>query len=545
MSMSMSVSPTLRPAITARPSFVAVMALFALLSSLSTTEVLARRRSKAPPAPEEPLDIVVMPFDVLRGKEARAAREALELELELVDNVRVQDNGALKADLDKARDPLNAATIKAAMARRSVEVLVLTPSGYERPIVAIYGADGRPRVVKELPRGAGPEQMAATTLTVLRPALDGWRRLPAISLPSKTAVGAADNNDDDDAAPVQPAKGKRDPDSVLVDDAPADRRRGLDDDEDPAPLKDDDTDDDATAARKRRAALDAAEDDNLEGGRRRTIDDIDDGAGRAGAPLKSSHVFAASGTFDGAGWSYVFDGNNNLEPDPVNAGFYPGGGLRVDLWPTEFFGIDASAGLSTVQFLINSSANITVAPSRFASLHINTGVAVKLRFLARFADDGPLRLVGIGGRLGYRFWQGSVETQRVNGTDRILTVVPGFSVHSLTLGPEIYLPIFVGDRRIELELKADTLPLTRYAETPDNPGQNSLAFGYHVELLLRVPVVSGFFVEAAGTSTGLTVNFEGSGDRVTVESGNTLVPLQGGRALNATVGFSVGVGFMF
>jgi len=544
----MSASPTTRPVIAARPLLVTVLSVCAVLSVLVAGAADAKRKSRPPP-PEEPLDIVVLPFDVLRGKDARAAREALELELELVDNVRVQDNGALKADLDKARDPLAATTIKAAMGRRSIEVLVLTPPGYERPIVAMYGADGRPRVVKELPRGAGPDQMAATALTVLRPALADWRALPPIALPATKGAAVDDDDVIADVPPKKPGKGKREPVVDEVDDPidPPARRRGLDDDEEDAPLAaaDDDDDDDSAAARKRRAALDDAEDDSLDGGRRRTIDDVEEPGRSSGGPIKSTHVFAASGTFDGAGWSYIFDGNNNLEPDPVNAGFYPGGSLRLDLWPTEFFGIDAGIGVSSVQFLINSSANITVAPSRFASLHINTGGAVKLRWLARFADDGPLRLIGLGGRLGYRFWQGSVETQRVNGTDRILTVVPGFSVHSLAVGPEIYLPIFVFDRRIELELKADTLPLTRYAESPDNPGRNSLAFGYHAELLLRADVINGFFIEAAGTSTGLTVNFEGTGDRVTVESGTTLVPLQGGRALNATVGFSVGVGFMF
>ena len=497
----------------------------------------ARRGLKAAPAAAEPLDVVVLPFDALRGKEPRAAREALELELELVDNVRVQDHGALMAELDKARDPLAPATIKSVMARRSIEVLVLTPMGYERPIVVGFGADGRPRVIKELPRGAGADQLAATVLTVLRPAFENWRELPAVVAPR--------SSDDDDVLTTPAPKKRRaldgDDDDVLVD-LPQKKTssRG-----EPLPAGDVVADDDDDAAeRRRRAALDDAEDDNLDGGRRRTIDEVEDGSGRT-AVVKDSHTFAISGTFDGSAWTYTFDGDNNLEPDPVNAGFYPGGRLRADLWPVDFFGVDVSVGVSALQFVINSSPTITVAPSRFASLHINAGAAAKVRWLARFSEDGPLRVVGLGGRLGYRFWQGSVETQRVAGTDRILTVVPGFSLHGLTVGPEIYLPIFVFDRRFELELKADALPLTRYAESPDNPGKNSLAFGYHAEALLRLDVINGVFIEAGGSSTGLTINFEGEGDRVTVEDGSTLVPLRGGRALNATVAFSVGLGFMF
>ena len=49
-----------------------------------------------------------------------------------------------------------------------------------------------------------------------------------------------------------------------------------------------------------------------------------------------------------------------------------------------------------------------------------------------------------------------------------------------------------------------------------------------------------------GKSTGLTINFEGEGDRVTVVGGNNqLVKLQGGRSVNVAAGGSLGVGFMF
>jgi hypothetical protein len=507
---------------------------------------LAAGARKAPPAPEEPLDVVVLPFDVLRGKDARAAREALELELELVDNVRVQDNGALKAELDKARMPLTATAIKAAMARRSIEVLVLTPLGYERPLVAAYGPDGRPRVVQLLPRGATPDQMAATALTALRPALDGWRALPAIELPSTDPAAAQD------PPASKSKKPKVDDDDVLADepdDAP--KRRRLDDEDEPAPKKKkpdpvdtSDDDDDDTAARKRRNALDDNEDEALEGGRRRSIDDVDDNNAVTG-PIATSHTFAASVTFDGATWSYLFDGNNNVEPDPVTANFFPGASLRTDVWFNEFVGVDAGASFANVNFVINSSPTVQVAPARFSSLRVAAGGAVKARAMLHFGEDGPLRVIGLGGRLGYRYWQGIVETQRVNGTDRILTVVPGFSLHSLAVGPEIYLPLFIGDRRLELELRGEALPLTRYAETPDNPGKNSLAFGYRAEVLARVAIFSNVMLELGGFSTGVTVNFEGEGDRITVESGSTFVPLEGGRALNVTAGFSAGLGLMF
>ncbi|HEY1098171.1 MAG TPA: hypothetical protein VGF99_04555 [Myxococcota bacterium] len=535
-----------------RPGFVVVAVLLLLTTVFADAALARKKKSKAPPAPAEPLDIAVLPFDALRGRDARAAREALELELELLEGVRVQDSGALGAELDKAKDPLAAATIKAAMARRSVEVLVATPPGYERPIVVGYGADGRPRVIKELPRGASADQLAATALLALKPAFDGWRELPPLALPGKNNASRSPEGstvvvaDDDDDVLVpetggrtkKPTRSLDDDDDVLVDDPPPKPKKPA-----KTPSIDDATGDDDDAERQRRRALDDSEEENLDGGRRRTIDEIDEDRDNR-AVVKSTHTFLIAGAFNSAAWSYTFDGDNNLEPDPVDAGLYPGARLHLDLWPTEWLGFDASASLSFLRFQINSSPTITVSPSRFDSQQIIAGGAAKVRWVARFADDGPLRLIGLGGRLGYRYWQGTAETQRVQGSQSILTVVPGFTLHSLSLGPELYLPIFVLDRRFEFELKADTLPLTRYAESPDNPGKNSLAFGYHAEAELRLELLSGVFLELGGTSTGLTVNFEGQGDRVTVQGASDLVPLLGGRALNATIGFNVGLGFM-
>jgi hypothetical protein len=494
----------------------------------------AKRRRKASPKATEPLDVVVLPFSVLRGNDAKAAREALELELELVDNIRVQDGGAIAADLDAARDAFDPAAIKAAMGRRSIEVLITAPPGFERPLIVVYGADGKPRLLKELPRGAGPDQMAATALAVVKPALGTWSTLKPQKLPPRAGkgvdVGDVVLGDDDDDGDV-PSRG-RDPDDEPRTTKKPRRTATLDDDADDAETK-------------RRGAVDG-DGDTLDGGPRRSLSEIEDKGSSAIGPIKTGHLLAVSGTFDGAAWHYNFEGNDNVQPGAVGAGFHPGGSIRADLWPVENFGIDASAALSTVQFQINSNANLTVAPNRFVSIHANAGVSGRGRYLLHLSDDGVLRVVGIGGRIGYRFWQGTVETQRITSSNRILTVVPGFTMHALTVGPELYIPLFMLDRRFEVELKLDTMPVTRYAETPDNPGKNSLAFGYHAELLTRFDLYGGFFVELAGKSTGATINFEGEGDRVTVGGNETdLVTLKGGRSLNVAAGFSVGVGFMY
>lgn len=500
----------------------------------------ARRKQSATPKKVEPVDVAVLPFEVLRGDQARAASEALELELELVDGVRVQDAGGAFADLQAAKDPFDPATVKRAMNRRGLEALVTAPAGLERPWLVVFGADGKPRILKELPRGADAEQMAATALAAIKPAVPGFAKLKPQKLPARgNGVGLRDvivGGEDDEDGPVGTGRGTRSGDG----DDDASRRR----DKRRTAGLDGDAGDDA----RRRDALDGGDDERLGtgDGPRRTLADVDDANRSAGGPVKETHLLALSGTFDGAGWRYAFEGNDNVQPAPVTAGFHPGGAVRADLWPLPFLGVDASGAISTVQFKIADSPNLAVAPNRFVSIHTNAGVSARGRFLLRLSDDGTLRTIGIGARLGYRYWSASYETQRIVGANRVLTVVPGFTMHALTAGPEIYVPIFVLDRRFELELKIDTMPLTRYEEAPDNPGRNSLAFGYHAELLTRFDLFGGFFVELAGKSTGATINFDGEGDRVTVLPANSeLVTLKGGRSLNLVGGFSVGVGFMY
>jgi hypothetical protein len=506
---------------------------------LGASSAEARRKTRPTPKKVEPIDVAVLPFDVLRGNEARAASEALELELELVEGVRVQDAGAVSAELQAAKDPLDAATVKRAMVRRGLEALVSAPAGFERPWLVVFGADGKPRILKELPRGADADQLAATALAAIKPAVAGFAKLKAQKLPARgngvalRDVVVDDDDDEDDGSAPTTQSGADDNDA---DARRRDKRRtaGLDDE--------------GGDARRRRTALDGGDDDRLTDadGPRRTLADVDDASRSGSGPVKETHLLALSGTFDGAGWRYDFAGNDNVQPAPVTAGFHPGGAVRADLWPLPFVGIDASGAISTVQFKIADNENLSVTPNRFVSVHTNAGVSARGRYLLRLSDDGVVRVVGVGARMGYRFWNATAETQRIVGANRVLTVVPGFTMHALTVGPEVYVPLFVLDRRFEVELKLDTMPLTRYEEAPDNPGRNSLAFGYHAELLTRFDLFGGFFVELVGKSTGATINFEGEGDRITVLPENSeFVTLKGGRSLNVVGGFSVGVGFMY
>jgi hypothetical protein len=301
----------------------------------------------------------------------------------------------------------------------------------------------------------------------------------------------------------------------------------------------DDDDDDAAPTRPGLAGI-----DDETGSGRRSVADAEAELLSEG-DIKTSHFIAVSGAFDGATWLYAFDGNAGLSMPQVRANFYPGFSVRGDIWPLPFLGFDVHGALSAVQFEIKNGADLQIAPEKFVSYQTNAGLSARGRYTFRLGDDGVLRVIGVGGRLGYRFFGSSVETQTVSGGP-ILTVVPGFALHGLAVGPELYVPLFVADRRIEIELKLDGMPATFYNESPDNPGQSSLAFGYHAELLVRADLFGGFFFEAAARSTGANIAFEGQGDRVTVDPTQAaLVPLQGGQATNLTAGFSVGLGFFY
>lgn len=520
------------------------------------------RRKKKPAPKNEPLDIVVLPFGALTGKKANEAKDALELELELVDNARVLAADQVLADLDEAGDNAWSPNILSrVLKKRGIEVLVGTPPSGSKPIVVAWAQDGQPRVMREVAAGASPDQIAATTLSVLKPALAKWSTLKPLKLAAPPAADDGDDDvltrsddEDDEEEDDPPVKKAPNPPVVKKPKDPSDdesrrRTRSLDDDEaTPKPKKERSRvvdDDEEAAPRRRRAALDETDLSGLDG-ERRSLLDVETGVDGGNGEVKPTHLLALSGTFDGATWYYGFEGNDGVQPDPVQANFYPGGSVRADLWPFENIGIDATGSLAAVQFAINSNAALTIKPNKFISWHTAGAASLKARYLFRFADEGVLRLIGFGGRLGYRYWGATVDVQTIDPTGTTLTVVPGFQLHGLAVGPELYLPLFLPDRRFEIELKIDTLPATFYSEQPDNPGGASLAFGYHAELLLRFDLFGGFFLEAVGKSTGATINFEGPGDRVTVNGANNdPITLQGGRSVNVAAGFSVGVGFMY
>jgi hypothetical protein len=577
------------PSVPPVSSVVARALVCAIALALAAPPALAARKKKPAQKPKvEMLDVVVLPFGSLSSGKAAEAKEALELELELVDNVRVLSAEQVLGDLEDAgKNGYAKENLARMLNKRGIEVLVGTPPG-PKPLIVAWAKDGEPRVAREVTSGWAADELATAALAVLKPALEEWSQQKPIALPGSKR--AARNNsddedvdvltgDDDDDAPNPPVvKAPKDPTDEDTrrrrnTDEPR-RTRSLDDEDEPPPrkttrtvdgnddvldgdaprgakkkaerrLREDVDDDEAAVERKRRAALDDTDVSGLDGGRRSDVDtkdalDDDD----EGTVLKTFHTFSVSLGGEGSYWFYSFAPNNPELPAPNNVStpFHGGGSLRLDVWPVEAFGVDADVAVVAAPFLLDADGN-RFQPGEFWSTRINAGASAKGRLLIPIGDEGVLRVVGIGVRAGYRYWSASVEKQILRATGSVFTLVPGFQSHSLAVGPEVYLPLFFGKRRMEIEARIDTLPLVHYEEQPDNPGGSTLAFGYHAELQFRADLIDGLYAELVGRSTGFSVNFTGQGDRFV--DVNSPTALDGGRSLNLNLGGALAIGYMF
>jgi len=257
------------------------------------------------------------------------------------------------------------------------------------------------------------------------------------------------------------------------------------------------------------------------------------------------HVAAISAWFDGGTWSYGLDGKGDLDQN-VGAAFFPGAGARLDLWPVSFIGIDAQARYSALDFVVKNADELQLDPGAISTSHFEAGVFAKARYLLELDGFG----IGFGGRIGYRTWLASNVPQTVPGLEAdtrvALTIVPGFDLHALAVGGELFVPVMLGDRRLEIDLRAEALPLTVYTEKPDAPGDGQGFIGFSGALDVRLDLVAGVFVEVGAATTGTTLAFDGAGDRLRLSTETGLPEtLEGGSGLNVTASFHAGLGFMY
>ncbi len=543
---------------------------------LAVTAPAHAKRRKAPRA--KPVSVAVLPFTG-KGSGAAEVKEALELELELVSSAAVVASDTVADETRRLRTPYDAGDLAPILAKRAIDVLVTgeraAGKGDDEVLLVIaYAKDGEPRFFVELPLGRDPQDTAVAVVDALRPSLAAWKRQRPVTLPAPAAkpvsrevritdVLADDDEDpapkrrvsldDDPAATAEPVRRRPDPDDVEPP-KPARRERFKDPSDDDrtndSPLAFASDDDDAMPAPKKKRKRSSIDDDSApETVARSTVDDTGrriDAEEKVDEPAPSgtalAHTLALTAAFDGATWAYSFEGDA-VGSTKLNAVFFPGGSVAVDAWPLRPFGIpwigvEADAAIAFVPFRINAS-DVPVTPSALTATHFRVGAMLKGRFVLK---NG----MGFGARAGYRYYGASIEAQTVSvgGQTENLTVVPGFEFHTAAVGAEAFVPIIIAGHRLEIDVKADALPLTYYEEKPDDPGGTSLAYGWYASAGARFDLIGGFFGELRGQTLGAMADYSNQGGRK-IFVGEQLETLAGGDVLNFTLGFSAGVGFMF
>lgn len=547
-----------------------VAALVGASLSLWVAAPAEAARKKAGAA-KQPLNIAVLPF-IGKGSGGVGAKEAIELELELVKGVRVEDSAAVEEALEeKGRKLWTSGGLGSVLDKGNIDVLIRGERGEGKKsadalLVTAWGRDGKPRFLKELPIGKTPDATALSVVAALKPVLADWRSIRPIQL---------------GAAPSEDNRGLRPEDVLTGEDASSSGRggkkggggrngKGRDPESGSSrgsvgsstigrqgrvaeTLGDEESAASEQAARRSRLDDDDAPREDAALVPRLTMDDVDDTAGQRADAAPSGRSLAVAAVFDGGFWLYNFTGNEGGNQQRT-AILYPGGGLRLDATPLAFAGvrwlaIDGDITLSTPRFKLPTDAYpvegelVRFSPKTFSSLQIRAGATLKLRYAFK---NGA----AVGARIGYRTLSAAVEPQTITlaGAQRNVTLVPGFTFHGLATGAELYWPTQLFGRPFELDLRVDGLPATFYEEAPDNPGEESLAFGWAASLALRAVVVSGLFVEVGGHSSGILASFSpAEGERTTRLAfiDNGLVAVRGGDVLNHIGGFSLGLGWMF
>jgi hypothetical protein len=579
--------------------------LFVLLSlTLVAGDAEARRRGR-----RAPLTIAVAPFvgDGSGGRAMAEAIE-IELELVpqvIVKGDRWLRSDLRRAkDRGFERKPL--ARI---MKRRKVDILLRGRAVGDELEVIAFAKDGRPRWVKRYSQPDDIDSAAQDIVAALAVKLKRWRKLRPVPLkaaeaepepeprPGRRPVAEPEPEADDvddvddvlvefDAEPgedAEPEPRRRvaadeeeddDLDDLLVggsdDDAKADggrrrvvaggsddddegekpRRRARsfdeDDDEEDRPrrrtlLSDDDGDDeDEEEDRSRRRYVTMDDDEDEDDFRpRRSMAEVDEGGPLAVGP---THWLAFSGGAGGSLWYYEFAGANPNNDWVLGPFTQFGGGGSVSVWPIKYVGAQGWFSASMLPGL--DIGGFGANPQTLDVIGASAAVTGR----ARYPFELGMVTVAPGARLGYRYW-GAFVDQQTDATDPnnvlLKTLVPGWQFHALSVGAEVYVAIRALDRRFEVELQLDALPLTRYDEEPDDPGASSRAFLFGSgQLIVRAPIIHPVFIELYGRGVGGLAEFEGLGTRL-ARDGDPRGPIDGGTVLNSEFGGGAAVGIFF
>jgi hypothetical protein len=479
------------------PSFFRVCAVTFLCTLMLASPAFAKKKKPAKKAekakPAAGFVVEMVPFSGFTASKADELKEAVELELNLAEGTTVSADADVNAAFDNG---MKAAAIAKAMGGAKADIAVFVQKRTDGVLFLAFSTDGKPHFVKLLGENAATTSLAATAAE-LRGRFPTWKKSKALSIPGGgTAVKGT-------------PEGKPDEDKV--------------------------------AGEKPRDPLDAGEKGGI--GDSDNTQAPEEGAAKAGDAFSVSHTAAVSLSFRATTWRYSFSGVNQ-ETQVLGTQVFPGATLRADVWFLDFLGLDLMAAGGRVAFKINSDPNVVITPAEFTSNQAEGAAALRGRYLLRLSEDGLVPAIGLGLRVGARAWRTFQTPVQLLSTGETLTVVPGFIYYGLTVGPEFYVPVDLFDRRLEIELKLEGMPLTRYSESPDQPGAEVSAFGWGGELLLRMQVVAGLFVELSGFSAGTYASFDGVGNRVGIKD-SAFVIFSGGQVLNFNAGGTVGLGYFF
>lgn len=502
-------------------------------------------------AGKTPQSLAVLPFTG-KGIDGDGIKEAVELELELVETVTVVSSKDVEADIKKnGKQAFDEGKLSKSLKNRSIGVLIKgerTKSAKGKKdilLVTTYAQDGKRRSADEfaLPEG-DVEETAQEIVRTLTPLFKKWSSLKPIAgsdgKDSKDGKKTKDEDlfvddllgdDDDDTKNGKDNKNNKNNKNTKKNDD--DNKDNKDDNkDDKKDVRDIFADDDD----KKEDKDNKKDDDN----RMKMGDIVDD----KNKPLPGLlPVFSAGVFFDGQMWNYNFDADEAAESYATGANLYPGGSLRLEWWPVRWLGFDAEGGAARVPFRVKPDSRIQILPSEFAALQYGGAASLRLRYVV----ENPTWAIGIAGRVGYRYWASSVETQIHAEDGKNLTVVPGYELQALSIGAEVAPTFLVGGRPVRLALIVDGMPVTQYAESPDNPGGAVTAYAISGSLTGRLDVSGGFFLEAGARGIGVFSFFDGTGDRLWVlrdENGDRL-PLSGGSVSNNSLGFTAGLGWQF
>ena len=140
-----------------------------------------------------PLTVVILPFEG-KGTGGPNTTESIELELELVENIRLQASRNLRRDLTHTEtDPFTPANLRRIMRQRKVDVLVRGEraqgeGGFDDLVIWAYASDGKLRWTRKRPLPTSPEVEAKQIAAELVEALEQWSELSPNGSSNSTLV---------------------------------------------------------------------------------------------------------------------------------------------------------------------------------------------------------------------------------------------------------------------------------------------------------------------------------------------------------------------